>query len=222
MMFVHPEINWLFDTQQPCVNTLVIENQSFFLKLLTDISEQISGSEGKGVLSEKDTPIPFSKNAEMLDRFVPFELNQKSLLTKIAASLEKTALRADYYENTMQLLSTCENQLMQWAFERSCDIVFPKLSVSALIKAAAPELRDEYESLAEKILDYMELVHEYDRRKMFFTVNLRAYLTQEEAELFMKTIIAHQFHVIMLESHAYPRCDIEKRLTIDIDLCEIA
>ncbi len=222
MMFVHPEINRLFDTRQPRVNSVVIENPSFFLRIMTDIYSQINGNDGDGVLSENDTPISFSKNAELLDHFVPFELNQRALLTKIASVLEKTALQAEFYSETMQLLRECENQLTRWAFERSCDVIFPKLSVASLIKCAGPELREEYDSLAEKILDYIELVHEYDRRKLFFTVNLRAYLTQGETELFMESILSHQFHVLMLENREYPRCSHERRLIIDNDLCEIS
>ncbi len=221
MMFVHPEINYLFDTEIQQVQTLVIENQMFFFKLLTQIAEQIDGLDGKCVLSENDTPIPFSKNAEILDRFVPFDINRKPLLTKITSVLEKTAMIAEHYEKTMTILTELEKYLDEIAFSSDCSITFPKLSVSGIIKSASPELPDDYENLGEKILDYMELVREFDRRKLFFTVNLRSYISDADAELFMKSVISHGFHLIMLENKVYECSAYEKRLIIDSDLCEI-
>ncbi len=220
-MFVHPEINYLFDTEIQQVQTIIIENQAFFLKLLTQINEQIEDFDGKCVLSENDSPIPFAKNAEILDRFVPFDINRKPLLTKIATALEKVAMVAEKNNKTMRILAQLENYLDEIAFLSDCSITFPKLSVSGIIKSASPELPDDYDSLGEKILDYMELVREFDRRKLFFTVNLRSYLSDNDAELFMKSVISHGFHLIMLENKEYGCSEYEKRLIIDSDLCEI-
>ena len=90
-----------------------------------------------------------------------------------------------------------------------------------MIPNAAPELRDEYACISEKILDYMELVREFDRSKLFFTVNLRSFLSNDEAELFMQDVVSHGFHLMMFENREYPKCQMEKRLIVDKDLCEI-
>lgn len=71
-----------------------------------------------------------------------------------------------------------------------------------------------------KILDYMELVREFDRDKLFITVNMRAYFDDVLIEQFMKTAISHEFRILMLESNAYRALPYEKRTTIDADLCE--
>lgn len=47
MNFVYPDINFVFNTTEKGVHTLVIENQSMFQTLITDIYDQIQGSVAK-------------------------------------------------------------------------------------------------------------------------------------------------------------------------------
>lgn len=221
MTFYTPEINPYFETDIPYVNTVIWENQAQYVRIITDIVNQINGYDGKSVISENGKIVSFEKHCEVLDKFFPFEINRKPLLTKIASELEKNAVSADYYERTMQLTADFERLLGELSFPLPCDIVYPKLTISSLIKAAAPELRDEYACISEKILDYMELVREFDRSKLFFTVNLRSFLSNDEAELFMQDVVSHGFHLMMFENREYPKCQMEKRLIVDKDLCEI-
>ncbi|MCQ2363711.1 MAG: hypothetical protein MJ041_05225 [Acidaminococcaceae bacterium] len=47
----------------------------------------MNGEKGLCVLSEGDQPIPLARGAEVLDVFVPFDVNRKSLLTRITVAL---------------------------------------------------------------------------------------------------------------------------------------
>ena len=88
-----------------------------------------------------------------------------------------------------------------------CDIIPSKISVPALIKSVGIELRDDYEGDAgevEKIIDYMELVREFERDKLFVTVNMRAYFDDDIIKRFLSSARGHDFHVLMLKS--YKRC----------------
>lgn len=221
MKFVHPEISRVFNTEDAQVNTLVIENQRFMCRLLNELHNQIDGLDGQCVVSEDNVPVPCSKCAEILDTFVPFEINRKPLLTKIAAALERKAASSDYLVQTGKLLTDFSNYMDELAFDFPCDIIFPKIGIGSLIKGAGPELRDDYSSIGEKIIDYMELVRTFDRDKLFFTLNMRSFVADEETEQFMKTAISHGYHVIMIESSDRPRLQTENRLIIDMDLCEI-
>ena len=117
MMLAHPQMDTLFDFSGDGINTLVIEAPSFFRQFLQDISLQVSGLEGKAVLSQNNMPITFSKFAEVLDSFLSFEISKKSLVSKLQARLEAEALsRAILYgeplpiglSDTMRNLDTLE------------------------------------------------------------------------------------------------------------------
>ena len=101
MKFVYPDLHTVEDLSDGDLHVLVIENQDLFQKLLRDMTGQIAGETGYAVLSEADTPLNFSKHAEIIDRFVPFEMNRRALLTRIAAALEKDALSEQHYAGTM-------------------------------------------------------------------------------------------------------------------------
>lgn len=221
MNYAYPEIEGYFDLDNGMINTLIVENPDFLCEILSDFRVQIDGGYGRGLVSVSNTPVDMARYVDVLDTFVPFEINRKSLLTKIAGVLEKEAVAPAHYEDTMSFLRDTELYLDKIAFGFPCDIVFPKLSIGSVIKSVSPELRDEYDDLCEKVLDYFELVCEFDRPKLFVLVNFRCYVNDAKYEMFAKTAISHGYHVLMIESVAKKKIDIENRLIIDEDLCEI-
>lgn len=221
MKYAYSEISGFFDFDQGMIHSLIIENPDFLCKILSDFRAQIAGCGGKGVVSVSDTPVDMARYVEVLDVFVPFEINRKSLLSKIAAALEKNAVSPAHYENTMCFLRDAETYFDKIAFDFPCDIVFPKLSIGMMLKSAAPELRDDYSNLCEKVLDYFEMVCEFDRPKLFVLVNFRCYINDADFELFAEAVVSHGYNILMIESAAKKKIAIEKRLIIDNDLCEI-
>lgn len=127
----------------------------------------------------------------------------------------------EFYERTMVCLSQMEGLLLDAAFEMTGDIIFKSLGAGALIKASGMEFADDYSFLCEKIVDYMELVSEYDRRKLFIYINMRSYVSDREAEEFMDTVLRHGYEVLMIENREYPVISYEKRFIVDQGLCEI-
>ena len=220
MNFCFPGISGVFQTNIPYVNTAVIENQKLFCSLISDIALQIEGFNGTAVLSDGDRILNFAKNAELLTAFVPFELNKKSLINKIASALERESVNPDNYNETMQLMAEIEKYLDVLAESFDCNLAFSKVTPSSVIKSAGIEIVDDYDSIAEKVIDYMELVREFDCNKLFITVNMRSYIDDHDAELFMKTCIDHEYSLLMIENTEYKRLPFEKRITIDSDLCE--
>lgn len=221
MKLAYPELETVFDTEAPFVNTLVIESPELLVRLLSDIVQQENGDRGYAMLSDHDQTLDFSHYTELLDVFIPFDLNRKSLLSRISTALERTAMEPDHYEHTMHLLSETEKYLYDIAFDFPCDIVFSKISLPAIIKASGVEIRDDHPKLSEKVINYMELVREFERDKLFITLNLRSFLTDEEADLFLQTILDHGFHLIMIETRDHSRLPHERRVIIDSDMCEI-
>lgn len=211
----------VWDTARiPC---MVIENRQLFRSFLCDVTAAIDGCRTDLVLSDKDITLDIAKYVEVITDFIHFDLNRKPLLTKIIGELERSAVAPEQYVQTQELLAAIEEAVEAWAFSIPCAIDANKISVSALLKAIGIAIRNDYEGHrgeVEKILDYMELVREMDRDKLFITVNMRSYFDDLLIEQFMKTVISHEFRIFMLESNAYSVLPNEKRTTIDEDLCE--
>lgn len=221
MKFVCPDINHVFDTEIGKVNSLIIENQKLFFEVITDISSQIEGFDGKSVLSEENKILTFSKNADLLTQFIPFDLNRKTLVNKAVSALEQVAVSGEYFQKTAEILSQLEAYLFEISANFSCDISFSKISAASIIKASGFEFKNDYDTLCEKIINYFELVTEFDRKKLFFTVNLRSYVNDKEIELFIETVLQHGYNLLMIESGEHPLLTSEQRYIIDSALCEI-
>ena len=220
MILAHPQMDTVLDFDGAFVNALVVENPDFYRQLLCDFYGQLQGDKGKLVLSDKDKALPVSKWVELVDNCIHFEMNRKSLLTKICSTMEQTAVSEAFFLKTSELLSALECYVDELAFELPGDIVCEKCSVAGLLKGIGISLRDEYDNPLERLLDFMELVREFDRDKLFVLVGLRSFFADGQVEAFLKTVLDHGHRVLLLDSVAREKISLEKRLTIDIDLCE--
>lgn len=221
MKIVFPGILRIFETEQEKVNVIVVENQKLLTKILMDLQAQIAGGDGETVVSEDNKVVIMKKRVELLSQFFPFSINQKTLITKIAGELEMIAVQ-EYHENTMELLSELESFFLKLSMELKGDLRFENINLSAIIKAVGVSVRDEYDTICEALIDYMELVREYDKDKLFIILNLRSFANDREISLFFDTILRHRYHVILLENCEHTLLQMEERYIIDVDLCEIS
>jgi len=179
-----PQIDCLLELGKEKCQSLVIENQAVWCSILNDMAEQLRGNEGKIVLSCNDKIIPLSKNVELISQFIPFDMNQKGLLTKIMNEMQKIAVNEQHFAQTTTTLSSWEKYLLELTADMVGNIGFSKINLESLIKSAGIEVESVYDNLGEKILDYFELVSVYDSKKLFVLVNLRSYLSEHEMKEF--------------------------------------
>ena len=97
----------------------------------------------------------------------------------------------------------------------------PAVSLTGcLLEALVQEVADSGGDTLERILDYMELVRELDRDKLFIMINMRSYFSDEDMERFVNTACLHDFKLLLLESISHKRLKNTKRYTVDDYLCE--
>ncbi len=218
---------WLEGVQQPLVmdgesvTTLVIENPSLMYTVLADIHAQCQGEAGTSVLSSNDKKVDINHSLDLLTDFVTFDGNRKSLLTKILHGLEKTANDETYYQRTHRLMAELENYLNDLSMELDVEMAYDKLSLNNLLKSVGMRVIIDYNKLVERLFAYMDLVRRFEGEKLFLLVNLRSFVSLEDMELFMQTVVAHGLRVLLVDNQAYPLLPLEKRHIIDSDLCEI-
>ena len=222
MRLILHNINHVFDLDEPgYVNCLVIENQKLLYETVMDLKSLACGEEGKSVISADNKILSAEKYMEVIDSFVPFDINQKSLINKVAARLSCFAVDESHYVNTMELISVIESYLMDLSANIIGNIDFTKLSPENIIKNSGIEFIGEYESVGEKLLDYFELVTEYERKKIFALVNIRSYISNDETERFFDSVLRHGHKVFLIENTEYLKLNNEKRIIVDKDLCEV-
>ncbi len=218
---VHPDISRDFVFEENLVHAWVVEKPAFFRALVSDLYAQMNGEEGKFVLSEAYKPVDIAKHMDLITQFIPFELNRKNLLAKICAAAEREAVNEHNYTRTQELLAEIERYANDLLFAYPYDFVYDKLTVGNLFKSIGIAVEDHYDREIERILDYMQLVRDFDRDRIFVFVNLRSYFSTADLEAFFRDALARKFHLWLIDNREYPRFPGEQRFLIDEDLCEI-
>ena len=207
MKIILSEIDHIFDCAGGRCCSIVIENQKLFYSVIRDIFNQVQGEEGISVLSEDNKVLPMAKHIELLTRFVPFDMNQKNLITKITTRMQNIAVDESHYLDTKEMLGKWEQYLMKLSLNLVGSFGFSKISIETLIKAAGIRVDDDYDNLGEQLLDYFELVQEYDGKP------------DAEMNLFLQNIIERDIQILILESSEHPILEWECRHIVDADFC---
>lgn len=215
-------IDKLFDSDSGKIHTIVIENAKFLYEVLKDIQSRIDGNDGVSVVSEDNKQIDFAKSVELITSFVTFDINRKNLLNKVNTLLEKRVLEPDLFMQTTEVMGALEQLLVNATMDFTGNIEFSKLNISSILKAAGLEFDSEYDSLSEMLIDYFELVKEYDRDKIFVLYNLRSIIDDQEASLFFDSCLRRNLNVICIESCMHLKQCNEEVYIIDKELCEIS
>lgn len=219
MKIIIPQVDYVFDCGKDNCCSIVIENPQLLFDTVSDIFTQIQGENGVSVLSEDNKILPIEKHIELITQFIPFEMNHKNLISKISSRMQQIAVDEVHHMETRKLVGEWEQCLMKLSLDMVGNFEFPKISIESLIKASGIRVDNKYDNLGEQLLDYFELVQEYDGRKLFILVNLRSYLTEADMTLFLQNIVERGFQILMLESSEYPIITLECRHIIDADLC---
>lgn len=220
MKIVHPKINSRIEISNQKINVLVIESPEFLYEFLTDIKQQMDGSEGDTVLSIDNEPVSFHKYLELITDPLSVEMNNRVIIKKVLAAMEKCGLNAVYYERTQKLMAEIERYINELSFNFDTDIECHDISLQQILKAAELTVPDEHKRLVDRIYAYMELIREFEGDKLFVFVNLSSYIGREQLQEFADTVIGHSFRVLLIDSHEFERLEKENRLTVDYDLCE--
>lgn len=221
MKIAYNNISTVIEMKPDRVTGLVIENSEMLFKFLTDLKASLRGEERGFVFSRNNMPFNPSQEVKLLTDFIDFELNQKSLLSKIIKSTEINAVNEDFFMESQHLLSEIENYLRRLTLDFPGELFFDKLSVQSLIKSFGLSLIDDYDSLEEKLLEYMELAYEFEGIRLFILVNVRCLIPQPKLQELIDTALINEHKILLVDCREYPRLNQEDRLIIDEDLCEI-
>ena len=201
------------------VTNLVIENPTVMRKLVEDIYNQTEGGDGEVILFDHDRIVKMSKSVELVTTLFPFGVNEKRLLTKLCSILEKEAVNEKNYLDTMEFLAEMEKYLMLLAELFPCSVSFQNINIASIIKASGLTIVDDSTKGIERVFNYMNIVRDLLGEKLFIFVNLRAFFNSEDLSLFVDTVLAHEFHVLLIDNKEGDKINNIHRITVDNDLC---
>ena len=221
MKIAYEKISTVIEMIPGQMNGLVVENAGMLYQLLTDLKETLDGKGAGFVCSKEDKLITASKTVELVTDFVNFQFNSRTIISKMISSLEQRALSGEFYLQTQELLAHIENYMDDLTMDIPYDFMCEKQNIQSLLKGLGITVADQFDTLEEKVLAYMDLVREFDKKELFIFWNLRCLIPQGRLQLMVDTAMQREHKILFIDSTEYPKLKQERRLIIDEDLCEI-
>lgn len=222
MKLVHPDwekqIEWRGDT----IPVLVIENPRYHFQLLETLHQQADGADGPFVLSDKGREYDLAKCVELVLSPWDMAYTGKKLTAAFWARIKGDAQEEIYGDKWREAVSA----LLRYADELSIHSVLPLIfdleaEPVSLLKAIRLRLDPENETLAERILSYMDICTELLHTRCFVFSQIHSFLSRREREELYRNVLMKEYHMLLIEGHEYDMLEIEERFIIDADLCQI-
>lgn len=217
MNFVHPLLEKAISINEGELRTLVIENPV----ALRNTVRGIMNAETEYVLSKDFSPVDISRYAEFVTDMFSVDFAEKKILTKLSAEAER--ISENYPDETFSLIKAMNDYAELISHNLDYPIKFSMTeNAEKLIKLMNFTVDEENMSFPEVLLTYMELCRSFFGKQIFIFLNLKAFVSDDEFELFCKNIAYEQFRVLLIEAFDVDKsAEYEKKIIIDKDLCII-
>ncbi len=220
MKLVLPGIHEVICIEEGMINSLVIENPGLLYEVVRDLKLQLEKQDGKAMLSVNNVPKEIYKHLDLILDVYELDLNSKTLLAKITDILAQRAVDESHFEKTMQVISMLHSYVDDLTWDLDCEVECADITPKQMLKAVDLSIVDDEQELSNRLFRYVELVWQFLGEKLFVFVNTRGFMKQESFERLAESLCEHNFQVLFIDNKEYPRCNLEKRLLVDIDLCE--
>ena len=224
MKIINREWHRQIELKENVIHTLILENKVYYREIILELLRQHKGLEGDFVLSEKNKDIAFDKNSYFITDLFNIDINNKKVLTKVYATLQKQ-VEEDIVEYN-QLTSVIKRYFERLVFNNNLDLEQDEeIDVMSLLKLGDFKIHFEESNYLEKIIKYMKVLIDLCGVKVIFLIGLHSIFNNNEIKQFYKEICLNKIKIVNIETQQFNDYSSEgyKELIyiFDKDNCEI-
>ena len=209
------------DFEQESINILQLENAKVMFDVCNDLFKQCSGEDGNFVLSDDLKTLNFADCCQFIPNIFDLGLNGKKIENLLQKKLQSIINGGDYAEQFFaidksivelnnKLLPNIDLQISYNDDLQFCDI----------FKICGYKI-EEKQNLFDRIIDYVDVVSELSKTKLFIFVDLFPYISQEQTQKLVKQFEYMDIKVLFVTSFLPYKIDNVKKTIVDADLCMI-
>ena len=223
MKLINEDINNSIIFEENKTNILVIENKKFYVEYIETLLSQIDGNFGKFSLFSENKELKISEKIEVIMNIFDLEINNKKIINKIYAELEKLSMDSEILIETKNI----ENELLKYMYHLSEKYDYQleiehEIDLKDLFKLFSVKLSSDFSNKLEEIVEYIELVSKILKKEIFILINFYTFLTKEEIVELYKECFYKKIKLLFIENKKPDIINSEEKLfIIDNDLCEI-
>lgn len=202
------------------VNVLVLENPMFMSDVIQDIISQENGMDGNFVLSDEQN-IKFEKDVMLITDPFHIDFNNKKIINKLYSQLVEISkdLVEEYNDINKTIVEALEK--ISDGINYNCINYNLEFDWKELYKLYNVRIEERYESLEEKLVEYMKILSGIMKPKLVIFLNLKMYLGQEHMEDLVLSSFYNKVPLLLIESYEGYKLKNERKFIIDKDRCLI-
>ena len=203
------------------IQLLIVENPQQFYTFVRELECQCEGGVGGFVASTQGVDMSIPKSATMLSDFFHFDLNDKKLLNLLYKKLEQLSygdLIHDYNTSNAHLVTYLENL----AYHIPFSLEYEEPQPADYFKSSGIRFAQNYDTLLEKIICYINILLELKPFEFLIFVNLKSILDDDSLSQLYSHCEREKVGLLLIED--CKRRELiasERALIITEDLCEI-
>ncbi len=201
---------------------IYLENSNDFYKKVCELSNAFNGQETSFTFWENDKQINPDKFGDIITNVFSFDINNKKVQTLLYKKIEENY----FFSTSMQELNSLNVNLINMFSNLFTDLPFmldyKELSLQDLLKTCSVKFQEDYESLLEKIVNYVNILSELKNCKFLILVNAKQVLDKNSLKELYKHCLNEKIALLLIEHiKTEPLLKEERAITITEDLCEI-
>ena len=201
------------------ITHLFIENPITYRDYVSELLLQINGEEGDFILSDTEE-LSIPKKLAILTDPINLQFDEKKINSKINKDLLSITSNSQTLERTsFSLISLLEQYASEIAEDYGYNIDYETPDVSSILKLLSFHIATEYESLADKILEWMNITHDILKIDNFILLNLQTYFSENEINQLCIEASSSKHNLLLIDQfNTYKKHNV---ITIDSDNCEL-
>lgn len=200
---------------------LVIKNKKYLYLLVNSLLNEDIDNKYLLIIDDNNKQQNNDDYIEFIPSIFLLNFNSKKNLTIINKQIKnqyKTRIKETIEIIYTYLLNLQKNICIDFEIELISNI---DLIEDDILKLINFEIKDKYDSILDKIINYMKIINQLRKIKIFIFLNLSVYLNKEEVKLLLKESKYYDFKIILIENNEEIIDLFDTKRILDEDLCLI-
>lgn len=219
---VHPDWEFIINAEDGNATLLTIENKNIFRKFVSELSRQIEEDVGNFVYSGDNGIMKLREKVVLVTDPLNVVISNKRVLTKIQQQMKEAVNNEEFFLKTKEILSKIEEFAIELESDSWINLTHSSYTSEGLVKFLNLEIQEDYENEIEKILEYMNVMHNVCGIETFVFLSMFGLFDSEELKVLIEESSLNKHNLIFWES-VEPDCVPlgVKKIIIDKDFCQI-
>ncbi len=224
MRLRHKDFKFIFEFRENGKPLLVIENPTIFSDFIKELYQPDIVGDSRFVLSENESPLVMEEHLRCIVNPLDVSLNERRLLGKLYEKLKREIMSSELLLENNNVLACLEEYAMRIIQSMDLELTYSdKIDVQSILKLLDIRFEDRQGALLDRIVSYVEVMHQLLGIRCFVFVHLLSYLTEYELEKLYEYFQYHKLYVLLMESSQPSDLNCFSNVVIiDKDICEIA